>query len=232
MSDNFEKQDEGNKLNIASQEEEEELKLEEFIFSNFNPESQKILEELEEDDQSFNEKIESILAKLNDGDDLILVQTELLILIKEKLELIRKKKNGDNKELEIDDTKSKRILRHITELSKYIINQRSQAARSQTNDLKKSDDKYYGVSQESLKNLKNVIRRFIVYEIYMFINPHRIAGETRKQTFIHNVILRGMEEARHHEGGTDGEIRSYGQKMIRDLANKHTSFKRGNNIIR
>jgi hypothetical protein len=41
-----------------------------------------------------------------------------------------------------------------------------------------------------------------------------------------------MEEARHHEGGTDSEIRSYGQKMIRDLENKHISFKRGNNIIR
>ena len=66
-------------------------------------------------------------------------------------------------------------------------------------------------------------------EIYKFINPHRIAGETRKENFVHNMILGGMKRASRYEGGTKKELKSYSPSFIRNLEKQHKSFKRGNN---
>jgi hypothetical protein len=212
------------------QEEENNLNFEEFIFSSFNPKTKEMLEDLKKEDKDFDQKIDNILLKLEDGDDLTLIQSEILIFIKDKYKEIRKK--NKSLESEIDEKKSKKILNQIRELSQYLINQKSQISRNISKDLVKPKDKYQYLSQESLKNLKSTIRRFVIYQIYMAVNPHRIAGETRKQTFIHNVILRGMEQAKHYEGGSESEIKSYGAKMIRNLENKHIKFNKNKNLFR
>ena len=158
------------------------------------------------------------------------VQSEILLLIKELYETIKTK--DPDLEYEFDDKKSKKILKHIRDLSQYLINQKSKASRDLTKGLTRTKDKYQYLSSESLNNLRAIIKRFIIYEIYKVVNPHRIAGETRKQTFIHNVILRGMEQAKHFEGGTDAEIETYGERMIRNLEKKNRSFARTKNLFR
>lgn len=213
-----------------TKEEKENLNFEEFFFTNFNPESRKLLEDLQQDDPDFDNKIEKILDKLGDQIDLSYVQSEILLLIISKFKDLKKK----DKSLidEISDKKSNKILKHIKDLSQYLINQRSQEARKTNKSIESPQDKYYSLSKESLKNLRGVIKRFVVYELYKIVNPHQIAGETRKQTFIHNVILRGLESAKHYEGGTEGEIKQYGQKFINNLVKKNRSFKSNNGVIR
>jgi transcriptional regulator with XRE-family HTH domain len=60
---------------------------------------------------------------------------------------------------------------------------------------------------------KNVLR-FIIYEIYKILNPHRIAGETALENFVNNVRTRGVKVAMREEG------HEYARKFnSRDLEN-------------
>jgi hypothetical protein len=58
------------------------------------------------------------------------------------------------------------------------------------------------LDSKSLKHIKDIIKRFAIYEIYKMINPRRIAGETAKDNFISNVFLYGLKVAMRYDGGS------------------------------
>ena len=90
-------------------------------------------------------------------------------------------------------------------------------------------NKFWSVCYLNLKsriNLRRIIKKFVVYEVYKAMNPYRIAGERAKDNFINNMIIGGMKRATKYTGGSKSEIRTYSKKMIQDLEKKHRSFKK------
>ena len=118
------------------------------------------------------------------------------------------------------------IIKHVKDLSQYLINHRSHKAITANKDIDKPKDKYQYLNLKSRINLRSIIKKFVVYEVYKAINPRRIAGERARDNFVNNMIIGGMKRASQYTGGSKSEIRTYGKKMIQDLEKKHRSFKK------
>ena len=178
---------------------------------------------------SFDEEIEQILANFNEQTmDLTKLQTQIIILIKKYLGAKKFNKSALGKDVDIDE---KLIAANIAEASEYLIQQRLAIIKETTKSLEKNKDNYQGITSKSRADFKKIIKNFAVYEIYKVMNPKRIAGETRRENFAHNVIERGLESAKHYAGGTKHEIEKYSPQFVKKLENAHTSFKRGGSKI-
>ena len=210
-------------IKSEEKEDQESLDIEEFEFVTFNPNSRKILEELEKE-ENFDVELESILNDIGDDFDLTKVQSQIILFIMNKLTMIKTKERSSLKELTKE--RESRIIKHIKDLSHYLICRRSQKAIVANKDINKPQDKYQYLTLKSRMNLKRIIKKFIVYEVYKAMNPHRIAGERAKDNFVNNMIIGGMKRASKYTGGSKSEIRNYSKKQIRDLENKHRSFKK------
>lgn len=187
-----------------------------------------IFDQLAESD-SFDEEIEQILANFNEQTmDLSKLQTQIIILIKKYLGSKKFSKLSLGKEINIDE---KLIAANIAEASEYLIQQRAQLIQQTNKSLEKNKDNYHAITGKSRENFRQIIKNFAVYEIYKVMNPKRIAGETRKENFAHNVIERGLESAKHYAGGTKHEIEKYSPQFVKKLENAHTTFKRGGSKI-
>ena len=64
----------------------------------------------------------------------------------------------------------------------------------------------------------------MVYEIYKVMNPRRIAGETTKDNYEHNMMLGGAERAAKYDGGRESDLRSYGKAEVRRIERASKSF--------
>ena len=187
-----------------------------------------MIEELGKND-SFDQEIEQILANFNEQTmDLTKLQTQIIIFIKRYLGEKRFSKSALSNDIKIDE---KLIAENIAEASEYLIHQRAEIIKLANKDLSRSKDNYHGISSKSRADFKKIIKNFAVYEIYKVMNPKRIAGETRKENFAHNVIERGLETAKHYAGGTKHEIEKYSPKFVQKLENAHSKFKRGGSVI-
>jgi hypothetical protein len=83
-----------------------------------------------------------------------------------------------------------------------------------------------------MKNfLRDTIKKFALYQIYKFSTPRRIAGETRKQKFIDNMLIGGLKLASRHAGGSKKELANYSPEFIKKLEKQHQKMSRGS-IIR
>jgi transcriptional regulator NrdR family protein len=59
----------------------------------------------------------------------------------------------------------------------------------------KSKNQFATRDENKDKNLRDIIKRFAVYELYKFITPQRIAGESRQANFTHNMLVSGLKRA-------------------------------------
>jgi hypothetical protein len=85
----------------------------------------------------------------------------------------------------------------IALLQKFLGIDRKKDKKKATGEEEKEEElDFEGMSKEQ----KAHIYRMMVYEIYKVLNPHRIAGETPIENFIHNVQRYGIKEALNHEG--------------------------------
>ena len=219
---NFDQEDSAS-IKAQVKEDQEALDIEEFEFSTFNPKSRKTLEELEED-QNFQVELDAILEDIGEDLDLTKVQSQLILFIMKKLKMMKTKERSSLKEL--TQEREQTIIQHIKDLSHYLINNRSHKASTANKDLAKPKDKYQYLTLESRINLRRLIKKFVVYEVYKAFNPYRIAGERAKDNFVNNMIIGGMKRASKYTGGSKSEIEKYGKKMIQDLEKKHHSFKK------
>jgi len=187
-------------------------------------EAQAILESLESDAE-FNKEMEELLSSLDSGNlDLTILQSKLLLLIKSAIGRLDK---GKSKILEtILKSKEKEILDQLTALSHHMMIQKSQLAKDASGGLENPKDKYSNLTAAGIKNTKDILKRFAVYEIYKIMNPRRIAGETRRDNFVANFITGGIQKAMKYEGASKEEIKTYSPAMIKNLNKSHSLFKK------
>jgi hypothetical protein len=79
--------------------------------------------------------------------------------------------------------------------------------------------------KQAKQQIKNLLKRFIIYEVYKIMNPKRIAGETKVANFINNMIVGGLKRAVKYEGGRKRDLSKYSPKMIKTLNKYHNKFK-------
>lgn len=72
--------------------------------------------------------------------------------------------------------------------------------------------------------IKKNLEKFMVYEIYKILNPRKIAGETRLDNFINNMITGGLKRASKYEGGKAKDLRKYSPSLIKKLNKQHSKF--------
>ncbi len=168
------------------------------------------------DSESFDEEIEQILANFNEETmDLTKLQTQIILLIKRQIGNIKKKNQNLKKNLAIDE---KAVMQNIAEISRYLIDHKIENISN--NEIEPDAYQAAGITVRSRQDLKKIIKNFAVYQVYKIMNPRRIAGESRRDNFIHNMLVGGMNRAKHYSGGTKQEIAKYSPNFIKYLENK------------
>jgi hypothetical protein len=67
------------------------------------------------------------------------------------------------------------------------------------------------------KDFKRIVAHFTIYEIYKVMNPKRIAGESKKMNYAHNLIQGGTKLASKYEGGRETDLKKYGQSEVQKI---------------
>ncbi|HJD55461.1 MAG TPA: DUF5394 family protein [Rickettsia endosymbiont of Pyrocoelia pectoralis] len=187
-------------------------------------EVEELFEELSQNEE-FEYEIEKILAILNEQTmDLTQLQSQIILLIRKYL---GKTKNLKLKMLGMDE---KLINKNVAEVSNYLMHQHSKIVRDANKNLANPKDKLQGLTKQARLDLKRLIKSFAVYQVYMFMNPKRIAGETKLMNFAYNFIRGGMKLARKYEGGKPKDIKSYSPKLIKKLEKARAGFKKSGGI--
>lgn len=187
-------------------------------------EVEELFEELSQNEE-FEHEIEQILAILNEQTmDLTQLQSQIILLIRKYL---GKTKNLKLKMLGMDE---KLINKNVAEVSNYLMHQHSKIVRDANKNLANQKDKFQGLTKQARLDLKRLIKSFAVYQVYMFMNPKRIAGETKLMNFAYNFIKGGMKLARKYEGGKPKDIKSYSPKLIKKLEKAHAGFKKSGGL--
>ncbi|MCC8462890.1 MAG: DUF5394 family protein [Rickettsia endosymbiont of Ecitomorpha arachnoides] len=184
-------------------------------------EVEEIFEELSQNEE-FEYEIERILAILNEQTmDLTQLQSRIILLIRKYLGKTK------NLKLKMDE---KLINKNVAEVSNYLMHQRSKIVRDANKNLANPKDKLQGITKQARMDLKRLIKSFAVYQVYMFMNPKRIAGETKLMNFAYNMIRGGMKLAKKYEGGKEKDIKSYSPRLIKKLEKAHAGFKKSGGI--
>jgi len=180
--------------------------------------------ELNQND-AFEQEIEQILSCLNEQTlDLTKLQTQIIILIKKYLDKFNYKKLG----LEIDE---ELISKNVDEVSHYLMHQHSQLVKEANQGLKKPEDNLQSINGKARLDLKRLVNNFAIYQVYKFMNPKRIAGETKEENFAYNMIKGGMKLASHYAGGSKNDLKSYSPQFIKKLENASKNFKNNGRTI-
>lgn len=163
----------------------------------------------------FDQHVNAVISCLNEhANDLQMLQSQIILLIKD---YIKGEGQGNSlSKLDEDD-----LNKDVTRASKLLIKEHNRTAKADDNeDLNNPGKNHYSLSNQSKENLKRLIKGFAIYEVYKVMNPKRIAGETKKENFAHNVITRGFEEATHYTGGSKEELKNYSPDSIKKLQNR------------
>ncbi|WP_342278396.1 DUF5394 family protein [Candidatus Tisiphia endosymbiont of Myopa tessellatipennis] len=184
-------------------------------------EAMEIFNELSNND-AFEQEIEQILACLNEQTmDLTKLQTQIILLIKKYLGKLAHKKLG-KLGVKIDENL---VSKNVAEVSNYLMQQHSQLVKEANRGLIKSKDKLQGISNQSRLEAKRLVKNFALYQVYKFMNPKRIAGETKEENFAYNMIRGGIDLAKKYEGGSKSDLKSYSPEFIKKLDKAHQNFK-------
>ena len=201
------------------QDEQDEIDLAQLDNLQLTQEESNMLEQVSSE-LGFKVALENLLASL-DGMEPAELQSRVLLLL------------GQFFRGRIKDPKMLKGLRddemlkkNIKNLSMYLL-QTQQAFRQANRGIASSNDKYEYLTRRARDNVRKIIQRFAVYELYKFITPKRIAGETKKDNFVHNMVVGGIQRASHFEGGSDLEVKSYGKTFVEKLEKAHAKFVKG-----
>ncbi|MFV9875941.1 MAG: DUF5394 family protein [Rickettsiales endosymbiont of Dermacentor nuttalli] len=117
--------------------------------------------------------------------DLYLTQEEFELFYYELLKIIIELNKLNNQK--INDKQLKQIItRFFLALNKTI------------KERKKHKEKLT-LDSHSMRQIRENLRKAIIYEIYKFTNPKRIAGETRIENFINNILKGGIGYAKRFD---------------------------------
>lgn len=188
-------------------------------------ESEQILQDLENDEE-FNAKIEVLIQGLNDGTlDLSMLQSKFILLIKATLQ-----KNTKHRLEQIEHQikkAEKNIHDQLALLSRHMLMQRASQAKEGFEDLANPKDKYESMSARAIKNTKQILKRFAIYEIYKVMSPRTIAGETQRQNFISDYITGGIKKAMRYDRSYLAKAERDSPSLLKQLDKSHSRFVRG-----
>lgn len=139
----------------------------------------------------------------------------------------------------INKEQSKKILakiereinHHIDDLNHHFVHQKESIQNTNRGFLSNLKERFASVNTKSKEDLKNVIKRFAIYEAYQVINPKRIAGESRLDNFVHNMILGGFKRASKYVGGRPKDLQNYNKNFILKLEKLHNQLFRAKEDI-
>lgn len=112
------------------------------------------------------------------------------------------------------------------------INQQSKATKEQNIDkeisqfvnnvmelhgLNKQNKNFEISNIKARKDFKRIVAHFAIYEIYKVMNPKRIAGESKKMNYAHNLIQGGTRLASKYEGGRETDLKKYGENEVQRI---------------
>ncbi|MFK7967551.1 MAG: DUF5394 family protein [Rickettsiaceae bacterium] len=175
-----------------------------------------ILEELQKD-SNVGKAIDQIIEEAAELDE---IQSKLILLIKKHLSKI---------EPETDQNTGAKIKLGYKEMEENITKFTHDLLKSHQDnnpDISNNSNNKYFLDKQAKMNIKKSIKEFAVYEIYKVMNPRRIAGETKKDNYAHNMMMGGKNLASKYEGGQESDLKSYGEKEVRCIEHASKSFQK------
>ncbi len=185
----------------------------------FESELAHIFEDMEKDDD-LGAAVDQLIDECH---ELTEVQSKLILLIKEHL---KKKKQIDPEELGGVDADEQKIARDAEELCRKFLQELDEELDPTLGRVSRKDRTHI-LNLEAKKNLKRIMKNFAVYEVYKVMNPKRIAGETAKDNYKHNLIEGGVKLASKYEGGKESDLKKYGSLEVAQLKRQVADFKKG-----
>jgi len=185
----------------------------------YESEMVEILEELKKD-ENVGKAIDRIIEEAADLGEM---QSKLILLIKKHLA---------KRELKTDKLTDKKIKFNDEEIeqdiSKFTHNliKRYEGADRDIDANNSIDDKY-PLDVKAKASVKKIIKEFAIYEVYKVMNPRRIAGETKKDNYAHNMMMGGQKRASKYEGGKESDLKSYGEAEVRRIEQASKTFQKG-----
>lgn len=185
----------------------------------YESEMVEILEELKKD-ENVGKAIDRIIEEAADLGEM---QSKLILLIKKHLakrELKTDKLTG--KKIKFNDEE---VEQDISKFTRNLI-KRYEGADPDIDANNSIDDKYL-LDAKAKASVKKIIKEFAIYEVYKVMNPRRIAGETKKDNYAHNMMMGGQKRASKYEGGKESDLKSYGEAEVRRIEQASKTFQKG-----
>jgi hypothetical protein len=185
----------------------------------YESEMVEILEELKKD-ENVGKAIDRIIEEAADLGEM---QSKLILLIKKHLtkrELKTDKLTG--KKIKFNDEE---VEQDISKFTRNLIKRHEGADRDI--DANNSIDDKYPLDAKAKASVKKIIKEFAIYEVYKVMNPRRIAGETKKDNYAHNMMMGGQKRASKYEGGKESDLKSYGEAEVRRIEQASKTFQKG-----
>ena len=185
----------------------------------YESEMVEILEELKKD-ENVGKAIDRIIEEAADLGEM---QSKLILLIKKHLakrELKTAKLTG--KKIKFNDEE---VEQDISKFTRNLIKRHEGADRDI--DANNSIDDKYPLDAKAKASVKKIIKEFAIYEVYKVMNPRRIAGETKKDNYAHNMMMGGQKRASKYEGGKESDLKSYGEAEVRRIEQASKTFQKG-----
>lgn len=192
--------------------------LDPYLKKRYESELSHIFEDLEKDDD-LGKAIEQICDDTNDLNE---IQSKLILTIKEHLKISRKSNLRVDEGVDADEEK---IAKDITEFCRTVMQDLDKDIEQNTGRISHKDRAHL-LSVEAKKNLKRVMKSFVIYQVYKIMNPKRIAGETSKENYQNNLIYGGQKLAGKYEGGKEDDLKKYGSAEVNRMQRQASSIKR------
>ena len=191
-----------------------------------SPETQAMMEEISSD-EALNKEIQDLVLAMQDGTlDLSAVQSKFLLLIRSALGRLNKEKSrAIDHRLKINEKE----MAQLAMLSHHLMMQKMPGAKRATEGIAAPKDKYHNLTSAAIKSTSQIIKRFVMYEIYKILTPRRIAGESIRENLMHNYIAGGIRRALHYDAS---EVKHASVQTLRTLESQHMSAVRHGQIGR
>lgn len=185
----------------------------------YESEMVEILEELKKD-ENVGKAIDRIIEEAADLGEM---QSKLILLIKKHLAKRELKTDKlTDKKIKFNDEE---IEQDISKFTRNLIKRYEGADRDI--DANNSIDDKYPLDAKAKASVKKIIKEFAIYEVYKVMNPRRIAGETKKDNYAHNMMMGGQKRASKYEGGKESDLKSYGEAEVRRIEQASKTFQKG-----
>lgn len=177
------------------------------------------------EDLKKNDDLGAAIELMIDGcDEITEVQSKLVLLIQEHLK--NKKKDLSPEKLAKIDADEQKVVRDIEELCRNLLQKMDKEPDPSLGRISRKDRAHI-LNLEAKNNIKRIIKNFAIYEVYKVMNPKRIAGETAKDNYKHNLIEHGERVASKYEGGRESDLKRYGPAEVARIKRQVAAFKKG-----